>query len=62
LLEPPIHVPDYEEVAEGVADMQGLLHWSRDQSGPIEVAKNGSRMTIYRGQLQRFSVSRHRTS
>ena len=49
LLEPPIQVLDDEEVAEGVAYRQGLMHWCRDQSDLIEVTEGGSTMTIYRG-------------
>jgi DNA replication ATP-dependent helicase Dna2 len=49
LLEPPIQVLDADEVAKGVAYMQGLYHWCRSQSEPVESAFNGNRVTVYRG-------------
>ena len=49
LLEPPIQVLDDDEVAEGVAYMQGLMHWCIDQTDPITTTADGIPMTVYRG-------------
>jgi superfamily I DNA and/or RNA helicase len=49
LLEPPIQVLDQDDVAEGVAYMQGLMHWCTDQAVPVESTFGGSRVTVYRG-------------
>jgi hypothetical protein len=49
LLEPPIQVLDDNEVAEGVAYMQGLVHWCQEQTEPIAQTADKYRVTIYRG-------------
>lgn len=49
LLEPPIQVLDDDAVAEGVAYMQGLMHWCESQSDPLRRVVNGYKVTIYRG-------------
>ncbi len=35
---------DADEVAKSVAYMQGLYHWCRSQSEPVESAFNGNRV------------------
>jgi superfamily I DNA and/or RNA helicase len=49
LLEPPIQVLDLDDVAAGVAFMQGLMHWCAGQTAPVEAAVDGGRVTVYRG-------------
>lgn len=49
LLEPPIQVLDLDDVAEGVAYMQGLMHWCVDQTEPLHRNIEGNEITIYRG-------------
>jgi superfamily I DNA and/or RNA helicase len=49
LLEPPIQVLDDDEVAEGIAYMQGMVHWCREQSEPVSRMAGQHRVTIFRG-------------
>ena len=48
LLEPPIQALDIPHVADGIAYMQGLMHWIRDGGETIEMSPDGTRVTVYR--------------
>jgi DNA replication ATP-dependent helicase Dna2 len=48
LLEPPIQALDIPHVADGIAYMQGLMHWIRDEGETIEMKPDGNRVTVYR--------------
>jgi DNA replication ATP-dependent helicase Dna2 len=48
LLEPPIQALDIPHVADGVAYMQGLMHWIRDEGETAEANPDGHRVTVYR--------------
>jgi superfamily I DNA and/or RNA helicase len=48
LLEPPIQALDIPHVADGIAYMQGLMHWIRDEGETIEMAQGENQLTVYR--------------
>ena len=48
LLEPPIQALDIPHVADGIAYMQGLMHWIRDEGETVEMKSDGHRVTVYR--------------
>jgi len=48
LLEPPIQALDIPHVADGIAYMQGLMHWIRDEGETLEMNPAGHRVTVYR--------------
>jgi DNA replication ATP-dependent helicase Dna2 len=48
LLEPPIQALDIPDVVAGIAYMQGLMHWLRDEGEVVELARDGHSFTIFR--------------
>ena len=48
LLEPPIQALDIPNVADGIAYMQGLMHWIQRGGETTETTRTGERLTIYR--------------
>ena len=48
LLEPPIQALDIPHVADGIAYMQGLMHWIRDGGETLKMTPDGHRVTVYR--------------
>lgn len=49
LLEPPIQALDHDDVADGVAFMQGLAHWCESHGpAPLELTAAGERLTVLR--------------
>lgn len=48
LLEPPLQALDRDEVAEGIAFMQGLARWCETNGERVETQHNGHRLTILR--------------
>lgn len=48
LLEPPIQALDQDDVADGVAYMQGLARWCEERSEPITMQVDGARITVLR--------------
>jgi hypothetical protein len=48
LLEPPIHALDVPHLADGIAYMQGLMHWIQRGGETIEMDRDGNRVTVYR--------------
>lgn len=48
LLEPPIQALDDDEVADGIAYMQGLAHWCVAEGGSTEYNTPGGRLTLLR--------------
>ena len=50
LLEPPIQALDHDDVADGVAFMQGLAHWCAQSGGSVlQMIAGGERLTVLRG-------------
>ena len=49
LLEPPIQALDHDDVADGVAFMQGLAHWCETHGpAPVTIDTAGIRVTVLR--------------
>ena len=48
LLETPIQALDIPHVADGIAYMQGLMHWIERDGETIELEPGGNRVTVYR--------------
>ena len=48
LLEPPIQALDDDDVADGIAYMQGLVHWCIAAGGVTEYSTLGGRLTLLR--------------
>ena len=51
LLEPPNQALDIPHVADGIAYMQGLMHWIEREGEVLETDQGGNRMTVYRGMI-----------
>ena len=47
LLEPPIQALDIPHVANGIAYMQGLMHWIRGEGETIEMNPDGTKVTVH---------------
>jgi DNA replication ATP-dependent helicase Dna2 len=48
LLEPPIQALDHDDVADGIAFMQGLVHWCIAEGDSAEYSTAGGRLTLLR--------------
>ena len=48
LAEQPVQALDIPHVADGIAYMQGLMHWIRDGGKTVEMKPDGNRVTVYR--------------
>src|SRR5919106_3438673 len=48
-LEPPIQALDDDEVADGIAYMQGLAHWCSTEGDSTDFTTAGGRLTVLRG-------------
>ena len=48
LLEPPIQALDVPHVADGIASMQGLMHWIERGGETIDMEPDGTTVTVYR--------------
>jgi DNA replication ATP-dependent helicase Dna2 len=48
LLAPPIQALDTPQVADGIAYMQGPMHWIERRGETIEMTPDGHRVTVHR--------------
>ena len=53
LLQPPIQALDNDEVAEGIAFMQGLTRWAEQHGETRTLSTRGLKLTIIRAAAQR---------